>query len=68
MDTKELHKLSVAELHTRLAERTSELANARFVIASGESKHVRTVRHLRLERAQLLTELKSRERTAEQKT
>lgn len=67
MDTKELHKLPLDGLMRRLTESATELSRTRFAIASGESKLVRNVRRLRLERAQLLTELRSRE-SAGQKT
>lgn len=57
MKTKELKKLPTAELTKLLTELTTELSKNRFLVGNGESKLVRTIRRLRRERAQMLTEI-----------
>ena len=60
MEPKELKKMPHDALEKLLTETTTELSKARFLIGGGESKKVRDIRRLRVDRAQILTEFNKR--------
>lgn len=66
MKMKELHGLSMDDLHKRLKDSRQELFNLRFQMATGQLQNHRQIRHVRRNLAQILTEIHIKEGNGEE--